>query len=236
MWAERWRPEERTRKKYERWAAAVAGTKNAFNALISRLDMAEERISELDIAAECSKNKENKTWRWGWRRSKPEDRKVIWWPKYLKQTILVSYLAVRQETVTFWLCVCQRESLNQAWVQSLVGELRARMPCAMWLEKREKERKGKPCEEKLLLLLTSWLPILYSAMWKCTAGRGGDFGPVTREGITSTQSGEPKIRRSPATNTGLPPPPDKHKRPLRHVSRRFLGFFCFFCSWNALKT
>ena len=55
----------------------MAGTKNAFNALISRLDMAEERISELDIAAECSKNKENKTWRWGWRRSKPEDRKVI---------------------------------------------------------------------------------------------------------------------------------------------------------------
>ena len=55
----------------------MAGTKNAFNALISRLDMAEERISELDIATECSKNKENKTWRWGWGRSKPEDRKVI---------------------------------------------------------------------------------------------------------------------------------------------------------------
>ena len=55
----------------------VTETNNAFDSVISRLDMAEERISELDIATECSKNKENKTWRWGWGRSKPEDRKVI---------------------------------------------------------------------------------------------------------------------------------------------------------------
>lgn len=136
----------------------------------------------------------NKTWRWGWGRSKPEDRKVIWWPKYLIQTILVSY-PVRQETMTFWLCVCQRE--YEPGTGSIPrGELRACMPCAMWLEKREKERKGKPCEEKLLLLLTSWLPILYSAMWKCTAGRGGDFGPATRKASPAHSPGEPKIRRS----------------------------------------
>ena len=34
--------------------------KNAYGALISRLDMAEERISELEIATESSKSKENK--------------------------------------------------------------------------------------------------------------------------------------------------------------------------------
>ena len=68
----------RTNQKEKREMSSCCGrNKNAFNALISRLDMAEERISELDIATECSKNKENKTWRWGWGRSKPEDRKVI---------------------------------------------------------------------------------------------------------------------------------------------------------------
>ena len=188
--------------------------------------MAEQRISELGRAPESSKNKENKNWRWGGGRSKPEDRKVIWWPKYFIQTILVSYLAVRQETDLLAVCVCERESLNQARVQSLVGERRARMPCAVWTKKKEKERKGKSQEEKLLLLLTSWLPILYSATWKCTAGRGGDFGPGTREGIASTQSGKPKIRSSPAADTGRPPPPDKHKRPLRHVSLFFLQLKC----------
>ena len=68
----------RTNQKEKREMSSCCDrNKNAFNALISRLDMAEERISELDIATECSKNKENKTWRWGWGRSKPEDRKVI---------------------------------------------------------------------------------------------------------------------------------------------------------------
>lgn len=118
------------------------GTKNAFDVHISRLDMAEQRISELGRATESSKNKENKNWRWGEGRSKPEDRKVIWWPKYFIQTILVSYLAVRQETDLLVVCVCERESLNQARVQSLVGERRAHVPCAVWPEKQEKERKG----------------------------------------------------------------------------------------------
>ena len=55
----------------------MIGTKNAFVVLISRPDMAEQRISELGRAPESSKNKENKNWRWGGGRSKPEDRKVI---------------------------------------------------------------------------------------------------------------------------------------------------------------
>ena len=51
--------------------------KNAFGEFIGRLDMAEQRISEIGRATESSKNKENKNWRWGEGRSKPEDRKVI---------------------------------------------------------------------------------------------------------------------------------------------------------------
>ena len=161
------------------------GTKNAFDVHISRLDMAEQRISELGRATESSKNKENKNWRWGEGRSKPEDRKVIWWPKYFIQTILVSYLAVRQETDLLVVCVWERES--EPGTGSIPGG-GPKSPCAMCrvARKTRKRKKRKSREEKLLLLLTSWLPILYSAMWKCTAGRGGDFRPGTREGIAST--------------------------------------------------
>lgn len=86
----------------------MTGTKNAFNALISRLDMAEERISELDIATECSKTKPTKP-EMGLGRSKPEDSESDLMTKILDTNYsgLLSEL-VRQETMTFC-CVCVRE-------------------------------------------------------------------------------------------------------------------------------